>query len=406
MSDIYLRRMKLSCILTTRNRCDRIVRTLDHLEHTVRIASHDWEILVVDNGSTDGTADAVSQRRHVKLISLAENEGVPARNLALVHARGRYIAFVGDDVCPAANALPMAMTYLSRHPKTAAVVGRIVHPDESAEAPALPAALMGDACVVRKAVLDSIGGFAAEFFRQAADDELSFRIWSAGSRIERFEDLIFSRQSPPIIAPSDLARRMALRNNLILCERYLPRHLRRTYRADWLRRYTLLARHSINDAAANAAVKQSRVWARREAQVGRRTMSAQAIESIFGLDFQRQTIARWAKTHGIHRVCIGDWGKNLFATWQACRDAGLKIQAVLEHDAAFSGAAYRTIPVHTDSAVKPDICDGIVLSTLNPAKVAHRAAELELSFKKPILRLWEPRLLQPGIMAAKADRAA
>ena len=65
-------------------------------------------------------------------------------------------------------------------------------------------------------------GFAAEFFRQAADYELSFRLWRAGHRIQRFEDLQFARSRMPATKTSPLACRMDLRNNLILCERDLP----------------------------------------------------------------------------------------------------------------------------------------------------------------------------------------
>ena len=34
-------------------------------------------------------------------------------------------------------------------------------------------------------------------------------------------------------------------------------------------------------------------------------------------------IAAWAKQNRIRAVCIADWGKNLYATWSACRSAGL-----------------------------------------------------------------------------------
>src|SRR5579872_3491800 len=163
--------MKLSCIITTRNHRDALLQTLDHLEQETGLPDHDWEVLVVDNGSTDETVDALSGNRRVRVISLAENEGVPARNLALAHARGKYVALLGDDVRPIGRALPQAMSYLARHPKTAAVVGRVVLADGSADAPALPAVLMGGASVARKSVLSEAGGFAAEFFRQVAEYE-------------------------------------------------------------------------------------------------------------------------------------------------------------------------------------------------------------------------------------------
>ena len=68
------------------------------METETNLSGHDWAILVVDNGSSDGTTDAISRQRRVKVVSLAENEGVPARNFGLAHAHGKYVAFLGDDI--------------------------------------------------------------------------------------------------------------------------------------------------------------------------------------------------------------------------------------------------------------------------------------------------------------------
>ncbi|HSU67458.1 MAG TPA: glycosyltransferase [Tepidisphaeraceae bacterium] len=407
--------MKLSCIVTTRNRREEILRTIEHLEQR-GVLPEDREILVVDNGSTDGTAQALSRRRGVQVFSLAENEGVPARNIALTHARGKYVAFLGDDVRPMGRAVPEALTYLSRRPKTAAVVGRIVSADGSADAPALPAVLMGGASIVRKSVLDQVGGFASEFFRQAADYELSFRIWRAGYSIQRFEDLLFAREAPSDERTCEIVCRMDLRNNLILCERYLPRPLRHAYRRDWMKRYSMLSREDGHAQAANVAVKEARIWARREAAVGRRPLGPEAIESIFQLRAQGEAVASWAKANKVRRVWIADWGKNLYATWQACVSAGLSVEAVLENDRAFAGARYRTVPIMNDAAAVSGGIEGILVSTLNPGQVDGRVAELQARFGLPVLRLWTPsRITVPppttlagesGTTRRSIDRAA
>jgi GT2 family glycosyltransferase len=384
--------MKLSCILTTRNHRDALSRTLDQLDRESGVPEHEREILAVDNGSTDGTAALLAGRRDVRVISLAENEGVPARNLALAAARGKYVAFLNDDVRPVGRVLAHAMAYLGRHPRTAAVVGRVILPDGSADAPALPSVLMSGASVVRMSALNEVGGFAAEFFREAADYELSFRLWRAGHRIQRFEDLQFARESTVPSKPSAVTCRMDLRNNLILCERYLPRPLRHAYRHDWMRRYALLARQDGYTDAAVRAVKEARIWARREAAVGRKTLGADAVESILSLKNQRDRVMTWARAHQISRVCIADWGKNLFATWQACGAAGLEIEAILEQEECFVGTTYRKVPVIADQAAQNREFNGILVSTVNPAQMEIRSAGLESRFRLPVLRLWEPTL--------------
>src|SRR5258708_33049792 len=104
--------MKLSYVITARNRREALLRTLDHLRHHTFLPEQDFEILVVDNGSTDGTVDAIDRIDQVRVISLAENEGVPARNLAIKTARGKYVAFLGEDVRPMGQAIPQALAYL------------------------------------------------------------------------------------------------------------------------------------------------------------------------------------------------------------------------------------------------------------------------------------------------------
>jgi GT2 family glycosyltransferase len=408
--------MKLSCIINARNSRDSLLVMLDRLAGAVGLPEHDWETIVIDNGSDDGTCEALARRRDVRTISLAENEGVPARNLALAQARGKYVAFLEHDIRPLGMAIPQALAYLSRNTATAAVVGLVVLPDGTADAPALPSVLMSGASIVRKSALDKMGGFAAEFFREAADYESSFRLWRAGYRIQRFEDLQFARTRMPAAKSNPLICRMDLRNNLILCARYLPRPLRHAYRQDWMRRYALLARHEGRTASANTAIKESRIWARREAAVGRRLLGPAAVESIFGLQFQRDTVLAWAGRHQIRNVCIADWGKNLYATWSACRSAGLKVRAVLDDLPAFAGSEYRGIPVVSESSLDRQSIEGILLSTVNPAHVHARAAALESRYGLPVLRLWEPAQMivppprrvgeAPVAAARKIDRAA
>jgi len=65
------------------------------------LAQHfeDMELIVVDDGSTDGTAEEMKRYgKRVKLIQHSENRGVSAaRNRGILQARGKYIAFLDSD---------------------------------------------------------------------------------------------------------------------------------------------------------------------------------------------------------------------------------------------------------------------------------------------------------------------
>ena len=74
----------------------------DAIESVLAQEYPDWELLVVDDCSTDRTRNIVQKYvtadKRIRLISLRENRGVAtARNTALQKANGRYIAFLDSD---------------------------------------------------------------------------------------------------------------------------------------------------------------------------------------------------------------------------------------------------------------------------------------------------------------------
>jgi len=96
--------MDLTVAICTRNRRSSLLETLDSLEGQQWTGR--WGVLVVDNGSSDGSAQAILERARkfpVPLSVAAEQEpGLSfARNRALRAAQGRVIVFIDDDVtCP------------------------------------------------------------------------------------------------------------------------------------------------------------------------------------------------------------------------------------------------------------------------------------------------------------------
>jgi hypothetical protein len=396
--------VKCSYVIVTHNRREPLLRTLSILHHRQALAPGSWEAWVVDNGSTDGTVEAVQEAYpNVKIIRRAQNEGVWARSYAFDQARGEYLILLDDDSYPIGDAAGRSIDYLDIHSECAAVVGRVVLADGLLEACAFPTVMLSGAVCLRKSVLAKVGGFRREFFRKAGEYDLSFRIWQAGYSIERFEDVVYRHDKVTGGRSAAFAHRMDLRNNLILVERYLPRRFRRKYRRDWSIRYSALGRHDGCAAAVLRARFEVMLWRWREAMGGRSTLWPQTVEYIFGHQQQANTISRWVKAYDIRKVVIADCAKTLFATYDACRRAKVRIVAVADNHPAYDRMTYRRVPILGDrAAFTLDQADGVVIANINPAQIDAVAERMRQYFDGPILRLWQPRLLGATALAAAA----
>ena len=85
----------VSVVVPTYNRASRLGETLlSVLNQTY----HDFELIVVDDGSTDGTSKVIQSFPNVRYVFMEENRGVSrARNEGLARAKGRYICFLDSD---------------------------------------------------------------------------------------------------------------------------------------------------------------------------------------------------------------------------------------------------------------------------------------------------------------------
>jgi len=200
----------LSVIIPTRNRAASLGCLLHALRHQTRCDLR-YEILIVDNGSTDETADvargAMKAAGAVPVRYLYEpRRGVSyARNLGAAHARADLLAFLDDDGIPNAQWVRSVWQAFADHPDADCIGGRLVPhwtvPPPSWMSPAhwgavalqdrpAPMWLGRDSaasCLLtanfacRRAAFDRVGGFSPRFPR-CQDREFELRLWAAGGR--------------------------------------------------------------------------------------------------------------------------------------------------------------------------------------------------------------------------------
>lgn len=121
--------MELSIIIVNWNTRGLVLRCLNHL--TGLDLPLETEVWVVDNGSTDGSPEAIrSSFPDVHLLENSRNMGFArANNQALKRAQGRYILLLNTDCFPHKGAIQALIGAMERHPEAGIAGGKLRHPD-------------------------------------------------------------------------------------------------------------------------------------------------------------------------------------------------------------------------------------------------------------------------------------
>jgi GT2 family glycosyltransferase len=176
------------------------------------------EIVVLDNASEDGSADAVRERfPEVRVIAQSHRAGFGANHNTVIRATtGRYIYVLNEDTTAGDWGFEALTAYLDAHPRVAALGPRLVYPDGRLQdsawrfpTPAVSALglatlgrlgvtqsrgntpravdwVMGAAVVLRRAALDEVGLFDESFFLYSEEVDLQTRLHRAGWEVHYF----------------------------------------------------------------------------------------------------------------------------------------------------------------------------------------------------------------------------
>jgi len=116
-------KIDLSIIIVTYNGLDITLKTLNSYRNAIAADQrHCYEIVVVDNASQDGVADAVAGNYpEATLIRNPVNVGFSrANNVGFEASNGRYLLFSNPDVQVAADTLPTLITQMDQNPQVGA----------------------------------------------------------------------------------------------------------------------------------------------------------------------------------------------------------------------------------------------------------------------------------------------
>jgi len=174
------------------------------------------EVIVVDNGSTDGSPEMVKKESpRVRLIENEENLGfAKAVNQGIKRAKGEYILLLNSDVIMKSGALREMLNFAERHPLAGIIGGKLVGPDGSIQAsvyhfptilravrefwfgqkdayqkyapqvdkPAIVDAVTGAAMLIPKKIIDEVGLLDERYFMYFEDLDYCRRVKKTGYR--------------------------------------------------------------------------------------------------------------------------------------------------------------------------------------------------------------------------------
>lgn len=189
----------VSVVIATFNRAQLLAKCLDALE-TQRMARERYEVLVIDNGSTDGTVEFLDNRCDKSPVTIRwfrHPRGGPAsaRNLGVDQARGDLIAFTDDDCIPASDWLTALAAELPDSPTCAGIGGPIWGMRDTAISRYIDHAklmahwvdadqveyLITANALYRTSCLTEVGGFETGFVLAGGEDvDLSYRLRDCG----------------------------------------------------------------------------------------------------------------------------------------------------------------------------------------------------------------------------------
>jgi GT2 family glycosyltransferase len=239
---------EISVAVVTWNRRDYLRACLESLARQRGVR---FEVIVVDNASSDGSAEMARAEFGARVIANTENRGFcAANNQAFAAARGEFIALLNNDAVADPDFLAelqrafdgpdigmaAAKVLVYEDPRRIDKVGHLIYPDgqnrgrgtgeiDRGQYDRDRECLWPDGCAAmyRKAMLHQIGGFDEDFFMFADDAELGLRARIAGWRCRYAPDAVVRHHRGGSLDAGSTRRIFLIeRNRVLLAAKLFP----------------------------------------------------------------------------------------------------------------------------------------------------------------------------------------
>ncbi len=214
----------VAAVVLSYNRRTDLLLTLEQLQAD---SYPNLQILVIDNGSSDGTLEGIPERfEEVRLLRLPYNIGTRARDFAVTVTDSKYIVHFDDDSAPEADAISKMVEIFEGDPTIGVVPFNVIGGPYSGELPKThPADLLGFInCGVgmRPQAIRDAGYLDPDFFVYAEEWDLGVRIRNAGWRFHFDPEVRVHHRTPDDARNLRFRRILAARNETWIVFKYYP----------------------------------------------------------------------------------------------------------------------------------------------------------------------------------------
>jgi len=193
---------KISVIIVNYNGKKLLEKCLESLFKT---DYNNFEVILVDNNSTDGSMEFVTKNYpKIIVIKLDSNKGfAEPNNIGAKIAKGEYLLFLNNDTVTTTNFISEMIKVLEKDEKIAICQSLLLKPDgnidssgdfidkmgivynsktKTDEIKEISSA-RGASMLIRKKIFDKLGGFDEKFFFSFEDVDLGWRSWILGYKV-------------------------------------------------------------------------------------------------------------------------------------------------------------------------------------------------------------------------------